>query len=204
MTVVWGNTGNMATSKMPKAIGIIAEDKSDVAVISALLEKYTSKNKFFIRHFVGNGCGKLKSKCQAWTKNLISRGCEHVFIFHDLDKENESQLRNKLLKKVSKDKFPTSLIVIPIEELEAWLLSDEEAIKSVFTLKSKPKRYKNCEAIKSPKEVLERFIRNTANKRYLNTVHNEKIAKKISLENLRRCSSYLPFDEYLMTKVFNS
>lgn len=192
----------MATSKTSKSIGIIAEDVSDVDVVSVLLEKYSPKNTFSIRRFVGNGCGKLKNKCRTWAQALIQGGCQHVFLFHDLDRNAERDLRDLLAAKLPSKEFPTTLVVIPIEELEAWLLSDENALKGAFNLKATPKRYKNCEEVKSPKEELQRLLWNSDRKRYLNTVHNKRIAEKVSLANLRRCPSYRAFDQYVQTKVF--
>lgn len=192
----------MATLKASKSIGVIAEDISDVEVVSLLLEKYVSKNQFAIRRFVGNGCGKLRNKCKTWAETLVRSGCEHVLVFHDLDRRNEAELRATLEKKLPKEKFPTTLIVVPIEEMEAWLLSDEDALRSVFSLKTTPKPYPNCELIQSPKEEIGRLVWTAARKRYLNTVHNQRIAEKTSLANLRRCASFLPFDQYITTNVF--
>lgn len=182
---------------MPKKIGVIAEDKSDVEVVTEILSKYMPRNQFSVNHFVGNGCGKVKQKCDSWTKTLINRGCEHIFILHDLDKNNESNLRKILEKKVHPNIFKNSLIIIPIEELEAWLLSDSEAIKQVFSLPKAPKKITDCESIQSPKEYLENLVWKIGRKRYLNTIHNKKISQFMSLENLVRCSSFTIFDKYI-------
>jgi hypothetical protein len=183
-------------------IGIIAEDDSDVAVLQAIIEKYTDKSSFSIRKFVGNGCGRLRNKCQTWAETLVDNGCKFVILVHDLDRSDEQELRRFLEQKIPQTKFPNSLIVIPIEELEAWLLSDADALKSVFSLKKKPKRIPNCEVVLSPKEAIARLIWSMAKKRYLNTVHNLRIAEKTTLVNLRRCSSFLPLDNFLRKKVF--
>lgn len=187
---------------MSKAIGVIAEDVSDVEVVIALFEKYVPRNTFYVRRFVGNGCGKLRSKCRTWAENLLRGGCEHIFLFHDRDRHKEEALRKSLLAKLPPRDFPQSVIVIPVEEMEAWLLSDEEAIKAVFALKETPKRYINCEDVNSPKEELERLVWVSGKKRYLNTVHNKRIAEKTTLENLRRCPSFVPFDEFVRTQLF--
>ena len=192
----------MAILKTSKSIGIIAEDVSDVEVVSVLLEKYVAKNQFAIRRFVGNGCGKLRNKCKTWAETLVRAGCEHVLVFHDLDTQNEAELRTALEKRLPHEKFPTTLIVIPIEELEAWLLSDADALRSVFSLKSTPKPYLNCELVHSPKEEIGRLVWTAAKKRYLNTVHNQRIAERTSLVNLRKCASFRTFDQYITSRVF--
>lgn len=196
------NTGSMVTLKMSKLIGIIAEDLSDVDVVTNFLEKYVDRSKFAVRKFVGNGCGKLRNKCDSWVTTLFESGCHHVLIFHDLDRNDKASLRTLLLKKVPKKQFPNSLIVIPVEELEAWLLSDEAAVREVFGLKKAPPRIEDCESIKSPKEHLAKLVWSLGRKRYLNTAHNKKISAKISVENLRRCPSYRPLDEYIRSTIF--
>lgn len=194
----------MAILKASKGIGILAEDQSDVDVIEAILAKYSDRNKFFIKKFVGNGCGKLKNKCGAWAQILLAKGCQHVVLLHDLDRNNKGELRSALACRLPPADFPHSVIIIPIEELEAWLLSDEDAIKATFSLKSTPKRYRNTEQVKSPKEALGQLVWTLGSKRYLNTVHNRRIAEKVSLDNLRRCPSFRILDNYIKKNIFPS
>jgi hypothetical protein len=192
----------MVISKMSKVIGVIAEDQGDVDVVTNLLEKYVARNKFSIKKFVGNGCGKLRNKCGSWANTLFESGCDHVLIFHDLDRNDEVVLREFLLTKVPIEKFPKSFIVIPIEEIEAWLLSDVVAVRDVFGLVVTPPKIHNCESINSPKEFLRNLVWKHGKKRYLNTTHNKKISERVTIENLRRCSSYKPFDEYVKSTIF--
>lgn len=187
---------------MSKRIGIIAEDASDVDVVTNILGKYVDRSKFSVRKFVGNGCGKLRNKCDSWAETLFDGGCHHVLVFHDLDRHDEASLRTLLQRKVPVKKFPRSLIVIPIEEMESWLLSDEAAIREVFNLKKLPPRIENCEIINSPKEHLTKLIWSIGKKRYLNTAHNRKIAEKVSIDNLRRCQSFKAFDDYVRSSIF--
>jgi len=186
---------------MSKLIGVIAEDSSDVQVINAILNKYMSSNLFAIKKFVGNGCGKLKNKCGAWANMLVKSGCEHIVVFHDRDRHDEKEIRNILESKVCKEEYPNSIIVIPVEELEAWLLSDAKAIKAVFNLRKAPKKIHNCEAIESPKEHLRDLVWQIGKKRYLNTTHNKKIAEQSDVANFKRCKSYKPFDKYVRGNI---
>ena len=195
------NIGNMGIWRVSKKIGVIAEDASDIAVIKEIFEKYMDSSEFSIKKFIGNGCGKLRNKCGAWAKMLSSSGCEHILVFHDLDRNSENELRENLSKKVSKVNYPNSIIVIPIEELEAWLLSDSKAIMEVFKLTKTPSKISNCEIIESPKEHLRDIIWALGKKRYLNTTHNQKIARNTSIDNFRRCQSYEPLDKYIREKI---
>jgi len=186
---------------MSKLIGVIAEDASDVQVINAILDKYLSSNQFSIRKFVGNGCGKLRNKCGAWANMLVKSGCEHIMVFHDRDRNEEKEIRRILESKVCRGEFPNSIIVIPVEELEAWLLSDAKAIKVVFNLRKTPKKITNCEAIESPKEYLRGLVWRIGRKRYLNTTHNKKIAEQSDVAHFQRCKSYKPFDKYVRENI---
>jgi hypothetical protein len=69
--------------KRRKSIGIIAEDKSDVAVLEYLIAKLAA-NPFSVKPFVGNGCGKIVGKCRSWAQNLYNSGCQYLLIVHDL------------------------------------------------------------------------------------------------------------------------
>lgn len=186
---------------MSKKIGVIAEDASDIAVINEIFEKYMDCSTFSIKKFIGHGCGKLRNKCGAWAKMLSKSGCEHILVFHDLDRNIEVELRDNLSKKIRKDEYPHSIIVIPIYELEAWLLADSKAIKEVFNLKRIPKKVGNCETIESPKEHLRDLVWRFGKKRYLNTTHNQKIAKNASIKNFMRCKSYKPLDKYILEEI---
>lgn len=182
---------------MPNKIGIIAEDSSDVSVIYVILGKYLSSNDFSVKKFVGNGCGKLRNKCGAWANMLVKSGCEHILIFHDRDRNEEKAIREVLESKVCKEEFPNSIIVIPVEELEAWLLADSNAIKVAFNLKNAPNQISDCEAVESPKEFLRDMVWKIGKKRYLNTTHNKKIAEQSNISSFLRCKSYKSFDKYV-------
>lgn len=186
---------------MSKKIGLIAEDDSDIKVINEILKKYLKEDSFKIKKFIGNGCGKLNQKCAAWTKNLISQGCNYVIIFHDLDRNKENTLRKSLETKVCPKSYPNSLVVIPKEELEAWLLSDSLAIKKALNLSKCPPQIHNSEEVKSPKEELVKIVYKVDKKRYLNTIHNEKVAVHLSLENLKKCKSFMPLNDFILEKI---
>ena len=186
---------------MSKKIGVIAEDNSDVEVVKAILAKYLNKNDFQVKKFVGNGCGKLRNKCASWASLLVKQGCEHVLLFHDLDRWCENELRKELEGKLKSKGIPNSIVIVPVEEMEAWLLSDCEAIKRVFNLKAKPKAISMCEDIKSPKEHLRDIVWKQGKKKYLNTIHNQKIASLASLNDLLRCPSYRVLHDYIESRV---
>jgi len=97
-------------------IGVIAEDNNDVDVLYEITCKLTKENSFSFKKFVGHGSGMLRRKCTAWAKNLLLRGCTHLVVLHDLDENNENELRKKLNDCVKNIKFKGYVILIPVKE----------------------------------------------------------------------------------------
>src|SRR5712671_6506045 len=123
---------------MSVKIGIIAEDQSDVAVTAELISKLIPRNRFSIRSFVGHGCGKIRAKCREWANQLRSRGCQALILVHDLDLCSLTKLRKALDTAITPCPITPHVIVIPIQEIEAWLLCDPHALRRVFSLKKAP------------------------------------------------------------------
>jgi hypothetical protein len=172
---------------MAAKIGIIAEDLSDVEVLKLLARKVTGKS-VSSAHFVGKGCGPLKRKTPGWCKNLHLKGCTKIVLVHDLDRNNATNLRATLEEILSKSTNLKHAVVIPAEELEAWLLSDVAAIGSALSLPRRLKVVFHPETIASPKEYIRDSVWQASNKKtqYVNSVHNKGIAERIDIANIRR------------------
>ncbi len=185
-------------------IGIIAEDKSDVEVLTLLGRKISGRNFSVSPHF-GKGCGSLKSKTPGWCRALLAKGCTVVVVVHDRDKKDAQQLRKELEEILATCVIKKSYVTIPSEELEAWLLSDTSAIKKAFKLEKEPKSIQEPETIVSPKEYLGKLI--TAHskgqhKYYVNTEHNENIAKEIQISHIdSKCPSFKFFRDFVETEI---
>lgn len=183
-------------------IGIIAEDDSDVKSIVQLIKKIINK-KFSHSKFVGDGCGKLLRKIPQWSRVLKDKGCNILIIVHDLDRNKYQDLYNRLDKVSDTNDFSAEKkhICIPIEELEAWLLSDTGSLKKFFNIKKNLPVYHDPEKVKSPKEEIESIIYKFSDKRkrYINSVHNPNICQNINISNLKRCSSYKQFETFLLS-----
>jgi hypothetical protein len=179
-------------------IGLIAEDHSDVDVFTEIAGKI-AKRDFLVKKFVGKGCGKLKKECKSWAKNLKEQHCTLLVLIHDLDKNEAPYLQKQLMQALSPAPIKDNLIVIPVREIEAWLLSDEDAIRSAMNLRIKVPHIANPESLDNPKEHLGRLVeqKSEGRKHYLNTVHNKKIASLLRIENIRRCKSFLPLEQFL-------
>jgi hypothetical protein len=182
-----------------KRIGLIAEDSSDVEVINELTKKIAEGRQFTIKKFVGHGCGKIRGKCLQWAQILKDLRCSSIILLHDLDNKNLPELEKQLSDSFHPCPIKKNAIIIPVQEIEAWLLSDEVAIRKALNLKDNVTRVANPEAIVDPKKRLEEiiYLRSGKTKRYINTIHNRRIATEISLSKLRRCKSFSPLEKFL-------
>lgn len=188
---------------MAKRLGFIAEDLSDIEVLTILAKKLTVK-QFTVSHFVGKGCGPILRKTPGWCANLLQKGCSHVVVVHDLDRHNMQELKAKLDAVLVCAPQRLKAVVIPVEELEAWLLSDVSAIAVALNLPKIPENIHHPETISSPKEHIGKLVRKIANtrKEYVNTVHNHLIAQKIDIKKLKKkCPSFKSFSDFIANAV---
>jgi hypothetical protein len=199
-----GKKEDLIMSKKNYSVGIIAEDSSDVNSAKILIKRISGNDRIGVKHFVGKGCGKIKRKCNSWAMLLKNRGCTVLIIIHDLDNSNLIDLRRKITVALDPCPFKTHYICIPVQELEAWLLSDPEAIRRGANLRRLPKIKGKPELINSPKEYLGEVIFRTSNKEkiYLNTKHNEMIVSELSFDKVNAlCPSFSRFYNFINENI---
>lgn len=180
---------------MTYRIGIIAEDSSDVEVLSELIAKISPNKRFIVRKFVAHGCGKIRGKCRQWALQLNREGCRLLILLHDLDTRTLSELKVQLENAINPSPIKKHVLIIPVREIEAWLLSDSAAIERALNLSQRVPYISNPESIVDPKKTLGEvvFLKSGKTKRYI-VNDNKKIASRIRLESIRRCSSFLPLE----------
>lgn len=181
----------------PLVLGIIAEDNSDVLCLKVLSRRISGIDMSAL-YFVGDGCGKVMRNCSAWAELLRKRGCNLLVVVHDRDRKDASVLHKELTDAMAPCPFTNHLVCIPVEELEAWLLSDESALSKLFGIKFKA--ISHPENVASPKEHIERMVRSKSfrQKQYINTTHNPKIAALVDLNLIsHKCPSFRPFHKFI-------
>jgi len=183
---------------MTVMVGVIAEDHSDIDVMDVIISKLAKKS-YAIRRFVGHGSGKILSKCNSWANDLRAKGCTLLIVAHDLDSRKLAKFKPQLAQALGVSPIPQHVLVIPVQEIEAWLLADHEAILKTVKAKKTLKMIANPEASNHPKEDLRDLISRITDHRtiYVNTVHNHLIAKNAAITNLRRCTSFLDFHDFV-------
>jgi hypothetical protein len=184
---------------MPKRIGLIAEDDSDIDSVRILLQRVLETPSISSDKFVGKGCGKIMRKAQAWARNLRSKGCRALIVVHDRDRKNRNMLRSEIERSLHPSPIIPYLICIPTEEMEAWLLADPNAIRTSFRLKNPVPDYANPESVDSPKEHLKELVNRLSGgeKAYLNTKHNSAVFRSASIDLIaKKCPSFREFRDF--------
>lgn len=184
-----------------KGIGLIVEDNSDFDSFKTLIKRIVDKSNIKFKKAVSNGCGKLRRKASSYAVNLHRQGCDMIILIHDLDRCDYEKLKRELENKLADCPSKCHYICIPIEEIEAWFLSDPDCIKNTFSLPRLPRISNIPEAIESPKEKIESLVRQYSNKSkiYLNTKHNEKLSEVVCLDTVKaKCESFKKLNDFVL------
>lgn len=141
------------------------------------------------------------NKLDSYAKTLEIKKCTVLIVLHDKDRNDPDNLRGSLRSKLRDCKIANQLICIPIEELEAWFLSDMRAVRIVFTLKSEPKAIASPELVVSPKEELKRIVKRVSDKRKISiaTLMNKRLAEEVNIDLVnRKCPSFRDFNNFVI------
>jgi len=138
-----------------------------------------------------------------WSRELYRKGCTHLMLVCDLDDNALADLSARLTSALQGSPIVPRVVVIPVREIEAWLLADHEAMNAEFEFRPPLKPHANPEALLRPKERLGELIerRSGGRVRYQNSVHNRRIAEHATVANLRRCPSFGGFYEFVRTEL---
>jgi hypothetical protein len=170
------------------SIGIIAEDDSDVECLKVIIARLVNGNTDYIckgRGTRGGGNMFNKRKMRMRILSLQQEGCAYLIVVHDLDRDgqgalnDEEALHGRLDTVLTDAPIAHKCVVIPIEEIEAWLLSD---------------KYDKPQELVDPKKILQTItnIQLTSN--------NAAIAQQIDLALVEnRCPSFRPLARFVRT-----
>ncbi len=180
--------------------GILGEDSSDVATLKVLVRRLADDESLPIRTKGYSGCAQMLRKGASQLRTFLNLGCSRFIICHDADgpdpEPNRERVRTRIIK--PSDISDDYCIVVPVQELEAWILADIECATNIFS-SWKPTAIHNPEAIPSPKEHLKKLCR-TGHKRrrYFHTIHNEQMAKHLDLQKIsRKCPAFRELEKFV-------
>ena len=107
--------------------------------------------------------GTIPARLRQLRAEGTEAGIDMVFIHRDSDDPDRKGREREIRRGVEESGFPHPFIpVIPVQETEAWLLLDEQAIRDVVASKGKqPLRLPKPNAIegtRNPKEILQKAL----------------------------------------------
>ncbi|MBL3566147.1 hypothetical protein JMM59_14215 [Rhodovulum sulfidophilum] len=96
----------------------------------------------------------------------------------------------------------TAVLLSPEKELEAWALSDPDALRSALGVTEidealLPDSPRAAEKLEDPKDILNQILEDASIKKRAHTQMLVRIAQEQSFTNLRRARSYVWFEESL-------
>jgi hypothetical protein len=127
--------------------------------------------------------------------------CDRFIVCRDADGTSsrtiEDEIRAKVVR-VAGLTDSTSCIVVPIQEFEAWILADLDAVKAIMPTFSAADIL-SPEKIANPKEHLARLSRNARGReQYRSSSHNEVVAPHLDLAKvLQKCPSFKKLADFV-------
>jgi len=173
---------------------VLGEHASDALTVKVLMRRLSGNRSISIKTKGFQGGGDLLNKGAKQLNLFKSLGCDQFVVCYDADGPDPEPRRIKVMQKVV---APSGLaqsccVVIPVQEIEAWILADIEAVTNVFRSWCPGPFDREPEREPKPKELLERLSRLNGKKPiYAHATHNPKVAEHLDLERVRkRCSSF--------------
>jgi hypothetical protein len=130
---------------------------------------------------------------------LRNLGCKWFVVSYDADGTDWEPRRDEILARVVKPAgVEPCCVVVPVQEIEAWILADIECATKVFS-GWRPDPIQYPENIADPKEYLERLSRDAKKRpRYSHATHNPRIAEHLDLDKVaQKCRSFRPLSDFM-------
>lgn len=179
---------------------ILGEDSSDTESLKHIIRTLSNNNSLQVKTKGFDGCGDLLNRGHRIMRLFSQQGCKKFVICYDADGPDPSiRHREATTRIVSASKVNAPhVILIPVQELEAWILADNAAMSAVVR-SWEEKEVQSPESIPSPKEYLQKMSRGENKKpRYDPANHNPTIVKKLDLDKVaRKCPSFRPLVAFI-------
>ena len=179
--------------------GVLGEDNSDTERLKVLIRRLAGNKSLPVEAKGYSGCGDLLRKGANQLMLFAELGCQRFVVCCDADGPDPRERRDEVLSRIVRPAaVERHCIVIPVQELEAWILADLPAVSRVIT-GWKPSPINNPEHVAGPKERIEKLSRDSKRRpRYHHTTHNQQVAKYLDLNKVHReCPSFRPLADFV-------
>jgi len=160
------------------AIGLVVEGIYDEAALTALIRKCATSEVDVICRPCGNAIELMRqfpSFLESFRQVNQGHPVDNAIVIRDADHKDPHELISRMEARIIGRIYPFSrhLLVI-VQELEAWLLADEEALASITGRRQR--RIETPEALNDPKARLDKILSD------VNIAYTSEIARKIATE----------------------
>lgn len=188
--------------------GVIGEDKSDVEVLRSIIERLSPPGKQIVVRTKGyNGCAEMLRKGAKQLQAFERERCHRFVVCYDSDRDQPLERMKRLMAEVV---APAKLVgplcaLVPVQEIEAWILADLDAVTNVIPSWVPKEIYASPENVNDPKEELIRISRNVRRRPlYVHAMHNPQVAKYLNLDQVyKKCESFRPLADLVRTGAGN-
>ena len=185
-----------------KRFAVLAEDRSDAETLVVLVRRISCDPHLPIHKKGFSSCGELCRKAGSHIRDFAKDGATHFIICHDSDGNDPDVIKQKVFGSVARKVDLIGLnhvIIVPVQEIEAWIIADELAITAAIPSLVVPP-VPLPESINSPKEWLERQSRSGGRSRplYAHATWNMKVADHLDIQKVeKKCPSFRELTKYI-------
>ncbi len=173
--------------------GILGEDDSDAETLKVLVQRLAGNPRLTVKTKGYGGCSELLRKGAKQLQLFKMLSLTHFIVCHDADGPDPQPKRDEVIQRIVRPSGFTEdcCIVIPVQELEAWILADIECASKIFS-SWHPSPIESPERIFKPKEYLERVSKEGKQRpRYRHATHNERMALHLDLDKVaKKCPAF--------------
>ncbi len=179
---------------------VLGEDRSDAETLRVLIRRLADNERLAVKIKGYDGCGQLLRKGARDLDEFLSQGYDRFVVAYDADRDDPAARLARARSMVQESRAASSAccVVVPVEELEAWLLADVAAVSKKWP-SWRPDPIANPERVQDPKEYLEKLSRDSQRRpRYSHAVDNPMLAGLIDLEIVaKKCPSFRVLAEFV-------
>jgi hypothetical protein len=172
----------------------LGEDRSDARTLAVFIRRLAEDPSLHVKSEGYDGCAQLLRKGARVLDLLYAQGYERFVVAYDADRcapeERYEEARRRILVP-SRVSAAACCIVVPVQEIEAWLLADVAAVAKRWP-GWRTEEFHHPERVRDPKETLEKLSRDARQRpRYNHATDNEVVARDVDLGVIeRKCPSF--------------
>lgn len=183
---------------------VLGEDRSDAEAIRVFIKRLVGDDRLTVKPKGYDGCGELLRKGARDLDEFLNQGYDRFVVAYDADRDDPviRQARARAMVERSRVAANACCVVVPVEELEAWLLADVEAVSKKWP-GWRPDPIVSPERVRDPKETLEKLSRDSQRRpRYSHAVDNPVLAGLVDLVVVeRKCPSFVVLADFVRAGV---